>query len=237
LAETSNSTSSRKRPNNPQPETELDSLNAKRLKNREAARRWRQGKKDQISDLQGEVYTLKNKIDAMQTEMESLRIENQYLKQELHKARQTPISTQPAPSPLLSLSSHPFRLAPSPPPSNDINFLPTPSLFLLCLFVFTLCISSLPLNNSFPGTESSGSFMAPLSRQPRLFHKPDPFGQKILSGTTPESNNWIFSMFTQVYQRLLPSSHYTGRNLDEGILKVDLGEINKHISFRLDKFL
>jgi hypothetical protein len=62
--------STRKRPNTQAPETELDSLNAKRLKNREAARRWRQGKKDQIADLQGEVHFLKTKIDAMQTEID-----------------------------------------------------------------------------------------------------------------------------------------------------------------------
>jgi len=244
-------TSSRKRPNNPLPETEGDSLNAKRIKNREAARRWRQGKKDQISDLQGEVYTLKNKLDAMQTEMETLRIENQYLKQELNKTRQTSKISPPSislSSPHWSpLSSYPFRLASNPPPANDINFLPTPSLFLLCLFIFSLCISIPPgsSNGAFPGMDpSQGSWSTPL-RQPRLFHKPEPnvVGSKLLL----EDHNqdlqryWIFSMFNQVYQRLLPVGR-GARNLDDGsvgLLKVPLGEMNKHISssLRLDKFL
>jgi hypothetical protein len=242
-------TSSRKRPNNPVPETELDCVNAKRLKNREAARRWRQGKKDQIADLQGEVYTLKNKLDAMQTEMETLRIENQYLKQELNKPRQVPPQppklTQP-PSPHWSLSSGPFRLASNPPPSSDINFLPTPSLFLLCLFVFSLCLSLPPsTQGAFPGTTEPYWITGPASvRQPRLFHKPPDMrlGSKLLLGDEAggqQPNDWIFSMFNQVYQRVVGRV----RNLDEGssveLLKVPLGEMNKHISssLRLDKFL
>jgi hypothetical protein len=244
------SNTSRKRPNNPLPETELDSLNAKRLKNREAARRWRQGKKDQISDLQGEVYTLKNKLDAMQTEMETLRIENQYLKQELSKSRsqqppQPPKLTQP-PSPHFSLSSHSFRLAPSnpPPSSSDINFLPTPSLFLLCLFVFSLCLSIPPsTQGAFPGITDHSWMSIPGSvRQPRLFDMH--VGSKLLlgeeeGGQRVNHNHWIFSMFNQVIQRMVGRA----RNLDEGRLhgelKVPLGEMNKHISssLRLDKFL
>jgi len=62
---------SRKRASINVAETEHDSLNAKRIKNREAARRWRQGKKDQIADLQGEVYVLRTKLDTLQTEMET----------------------------------------------------------------------------------------------------------------------------------------------------------------------
>jgi len=239
----------------PLPETELDSLNAKRLKNREAARRWRQGKKDQISDLQGEVYTLKNKIDAMQTEMETLRIENQYLKQELHKTRQPQSQTQPPPqSPLLSYSSHPFRIGASTPPphSNDhpINFLPTPSIFLLCLFVFSLCLALPPSvvysSKAFPGSQGhqttedyllSSSSLGGSARQPRLFYKPGDHPPKILSSECSSGHYWIFSMFNEVYQRLLPVEGGHG-NLDEvGLFKVPLGEMNKRISLRLDKFL
>jgi hypothetical protein len=247
-------TSSRKRPNNPLPETELDGLSAKRLKNREAARRWRQGKKDQIADLQGEVYTLKNKLDTMQTEMETLRIENQYLKQELNKTRQPQISPQPpkitqspspSPSPHWSISSHSFRLASNPPPSSDINFLPTPSLFLLCLFVFSLCLSLPPsTQGAFPGTTEPYWITTPASvRQPRLFHKsPDMrLGSKLLGDDAAgQPNDWIFSMFNHVYQRVVGR---TSRILDEGssveLLKVPLGEMNKHISssLRLDKLL
>jgi len=254
---------------------ELDSLNAKRLKNREAARRWRQGKKDQIGDLQGEVSYLKNKIDAMQTEMETLRIENQYLKQELTKTIQHHHHHQPPQSPLMSsFSSYPFRspiyssqtppLPPNTPPSsNNLNLLSTPSIFLLCLFLFSLS-HSLPLytnSKPFPGqtTESyyfeksslldSAATAATSTHRflPRLFHKTTPASDppKILLSVEKSgggNNYWSFSMFiiNQVYQRLVQAAGVNnGRNLDEvGLLKVPLsGEMNNHISLRLNKFL
>jgi hypothetical protein len=126
--------SSRKRPNVQVQETELDSLNAKRLKNREAARRWRQGKKDQISDLQGEVHYLKTKIDAMQTEMETLRIENQYLKQELSNTRQkNSLPTPPiSQSPYLSTNFNNQRNELS---SNPILPIPFMSICLFSMFI------------------------------------------------------------------------------------------------------
>jgi len=230
--------STRKRPNTQAPETELDSLNAKRLKNREAARRWRQGKKDQISDLQGEVHFLKTKIDAMQTEMETLRIENQYLKQEISQSRQVKVTQPPPQSP--NLSSHPQRQTPS---SNEINFLPTPSLFLLCLFVFSLCLSFPNIPQRFPGTNLiMGDELSSSCRNPRLLDEsttPSSILAPILSiqSNSGTSGSWVMSLFSQVYQRLLPHHHNT---LEPSLLKVkNVGEMNKRISssLRLDRFL
>jgi len=238
---------SRKRPNTVNvPETELDSLNAKRLKNREAARRWRQGKKEQISDLQGEVNYLKTKIDAMQTEMETLRIENQYLKQELSNTRQPKISQPPPQSPnLLSLSSHPYRPTATSTP-NDINLLPTPSIFLLCLFVFSLCLSLPTSPSSFPGTDHSLVSYMSIPRQPRLLDSTGTYNydhtssDKILAQANEGNHNWIIAMFSQVYQRLLPNNLNLLNQPSLGLLKVPtMGDMNKRLSssLRLDKFL
>jgi len=217
-------------------ETENDSLNAKRIKNREAARRWRQGKKDQIADLQGEVYVLRTKLDTLQTEMETLRLENQYLKQELSKTRQTKASQPPAQSPLLSFATHPFRAAPSNPP-HDMNLLPTPSLFLLCLFLFSLCMSLPFASTAFPGTDQTISSLTEI-RQPRLFHSSmDSIpGQKILNLMTGQDSNWFLSMFASLFHRILPQNPTNGMEGSLG-LKVGLGDMNQILSLRLDRLL
>jgi hypothetical protein len=239
----------RKRPVS-HPESELDTLNAKRIKNREAARRWRQGKKEQIADLQDEVSSLKSKLDTLQTENETLRIENRYLKQELDKVRKTP-SLSPSPpkittdyhNPVLRNGTH----------YSDIEFLPTPSLFLLCLFVFSLCLSfpsqRYPL---FPGTEPtavSSPLMSANTRQPRLLHadaaatlpylKTRQTSSFLSSFTGLEFQQyWFFSMFSTVYE-LLPFKNVLHRDLGAsiGILKPE--DMNKKLShsLRLDGFL
>jgi len=243
----------RKRPNT-LPETELDNLNAKRIKNREAARRWRQGKKDQIADLQGEVHTLRTKLDTLQTEMETLRIENQYLKQELHKARLSPAGDSPPshspPKPSTPYLNTIFSHA-SPSPSStfspvDINFLPTPSLFLLCLFVFSLCLSfPSQTYTPFPGTEKTISPIVTSSRQPRLFHAVDQttmmLQEKILSSHSG-GTNWMYSVVSAVYHHLVPwGSRHTSNDVSSilGILKTHPGDMNKRLShsLRLDRFL
>jgi hypothetical protein len=244
---------SRKRPS-ALPETEMDNLNAKRIKNREAARRWRQGKKDQIADLQGEVHTLRTKLDTLQTEMETLRIENQYLKHELHKARHSPAGDSPPssspPKPTAPyLNTHTiFSHAPSASTfaPADINFLPTPSLFLLCLFVFSLCLSfPAQTHTPFPGTHT----VSPLentSRQPRLFHAVDQTAmmleEKILSGKSYTGTNWVYSMVSAMYNHLVPMGNSHTRNDHTsilGILKTRPGDMNKKLSrsLRLDGFL
>jgi len=214
--------SSRKRPNVQVPETELDSLNAKRLKNREAARRWRQGKKDQISDLQGEVHYLKTKIDAMQTEMETLRIENQYLKQEISNSRQVKVP-QPQPSPILSLN--PFRQS----TTNEINFLPTPSsLFLLCLFVFSLCLSLPTTPQHYPGTDLVVD-LSPI-RQPRVLDEKNNNIGQILS-IQAQKQNWIIRLFNQVYERIIQDDQKVLESRE--ITVPTVGEIKKTISSSL----
>jgi hypothetical protein len=79
--------------------------------------------------------------------------------------------------------------------------------------------------------------LAGSARQPRLFYKPGDHPPKILSSEYSSGHYWIFSKFSEVYQRLLPVEGGHG-NLDEvGLFKVSLGEMNKRISLRLDKFL
>jgi hypothetical protein len=211
--------SSRKRPNVQVQETELDSLNAKRLKNREAARRWRQGKKDQISDLQGEVHYLKTKIDAMQTEMETLRIENQYLKQELSNTRQK--VSQPPQSPNL----HTFRPTST---TNEMNFLPTPSsLFLLCLFVFSLCLYLPTTLQHYPGTDLVLD-QSSIHRQPRLLDEKNNNLGQILS-IQQSQKHWMLRLINQVYESIT-QDHQKG---SKEIIVPTVGEIKKTISSSL----
>jgi len=56
---------------------------ARRIKNRESARRSRREKKDHFADLEKEVRQLKSQVEHMRMELASLRSENTYLKNEV----------------------------------------------------------------------------------------------------------------------------------------------------------
>jgi len=153
--------SSRKRtaePGTSEPETQI----SKRAKNREAARRWRQGKKEQLVELQEEVFQLKSRIDDMQIDMDVIRNENFYLKKELERARngvtssvftgstnRVPPTSNTSFSNRTNITSSPYGAMTGTNPMTSINvngganglqYMTTPSLVLLCVFLFSLAI-------------------------------------------------------------------------------------------------
>jgi len=148
------SSSSRKR--TLEPSNDGETLMIKRLKKRDAARRWRQEKKEQFTVLQDEVYTLKHKIQGMQIEMDALRSENFYLKKELEHVRNNSIDPSIFSELTNKVTNYTTNI--SQPYTNmttinmgrstdSLQFNSTPSLVLLCIFLFYFAFFSPSLHN------------------------------------------------------------------------------------------
>jgi len=76
-------------------------------------------------------------------------------------------------------------------------------------------------------------------RQPRLFHSSmDTItGQKILNLKTEQEGNWILAMLGSFFHRTVSHNPTNGMGGSPFGLKVGLGDMNQHLSLRLDRLL